>query len=847
MSQARANVRDRTRLEPQQVTWSCPAGALTFESTDKVAPVEGTIGQDRALRALRLGLELYSPGYNIYVSGFVGTGRTSTVNELLAEISPRCQVPRDRAYVRNFSDPDRPRLLTSRAGGAVEFQKDMRAFVQFLKERLPAVFEDKAVAQRRERIANRYSEKEQEQIREFQELLKSQGFALVSVQVGPVQRPEVFPTHEGRPLPPSDYEELVGQGKVTREEAERVMARLPELQAELHERMRQGRNLAREMTREIDRLHQEVGMAVIGGQIEDLLERYGEDRGVKEFLDEVRGDVLENLELLGTRAEGEEAAAAEQHYALYAVNVISDHSKTKGCPVVTATNPTYTSLFGTIERVPEGPGVWRTDHTMIKGGHMLEADGGYLLINALDILQQPGVWPALMRALKCCRLEIGVPENMLFGFTSGLKPEPIDLNLKVVLIGEPIYYDLLFRHDPDFRKIFKVKADFAPDMDLRSENLDHFAKVVARICEKEGLLPLSRSAIGRLAEESVRMAGRRDRISARFAQVADVVREADYWCKEEAEKIIRRRHVQRAIEEREFRLAGLDGRIQDLMEKDILIIRTEGAMVGQVNGLSVYDLGYHAFGKPTLITASTAVGQAGIISIEREARLSGGIYDKGVLIISGYLRRMFARKRPLALTASLCFEQSYSGVDGDSASITEIFALLSDLSGLPIDQGIAVTGSINQHGEIQPIGGVNEKVEGFFHLCHARGLTGTQGVIIPKRNVEDLMLGNDVLTAIRKGTFSIYAISSVEEGIEILTGVAAGARVEDGEYPEGTVFRLVEERLTQYLDALRGPTKEREDWKILNPPPPPCAPKAPRVPPGLPPKPPDAEDLESEE
>ncbi|MCU0724858.1 MAG: AAA family ATPase, partial [Planctomycetes bacterium] len=795
MTEREPNARERTRLRPEDLTWTCPEKALGFDSTDSVTPVEGTIGQDRALRALRLGLELYSPGYNIFVSGLLGTGRTTTVKDLLAEISPRCSVPRDRAYVRNFGDPDRPRLLTFGAGRAAAFAREMKEFVGHMRERLPAVFEEKEVTARRAEIEKRFEQMQQAKIEEFQDLLKSQGFALVSVQAGPMARPDVFPTHDGKPLPPDAFESLVEEGKVPGTEAERVRERLPELQGELRERLRQGRDLAREMSREIESLHRDVGLGVIEGELEDLREHFGDFAGVTMFLDEVQKDILENLPLLASREEGETAQAVDQFYRRYEVNVLSDHGKTRGCPVVIAANPTHTSLFGTIERVMEAPGVFRTDHTMIKGGAVLDADGGYLLVNALDVLQQPGVWPVLMRTLKCRQLEIGLPEFPFLGMTTGLKPEAIDLNLKVVLIGEPWYFEVLYRNDPDFRKIFKIKADFTPDMELKDENIEHFAKVVARICEKEGLKHLSREALGKLVEENVRLAGRRDRLSTRFAQVADIVREADYWCREEGEIVVKRRHVQRALDERAYRMSSLDSRIQELMEKDVLIIRTEGTAVGQVNGLSVYDLGYHSFGKPTLITASTAVGQTGIISIEREARLSGGIYDKGVLIISGWLRRMFARRRPLALTASLCFEQSYSGVDGDSASITEIFALLSDLSGIPVDQGFAVTGSINQMGEIQPIGGANEKIEGFFNLCRARGLTGSQGVIIPRRNVHDLMLPDALVEEVRNGRFHIHAISSVEEGIEILTGIPAGVRGEGGEFPEGTIYHLVDRRL----------------------------------------------------
>lgn len=830
-------VKRRTRVRLKDLRWSCPSGCMKFETTDKVVPVQGTIGQDRALKALKLGLELYSPGYNIYVSGLVGTGRTTTVKELLRELAPKCSIPRDRAYVRNFEDADRPRLLSFAPGDAVRFRKQMEEFSRYLKLRLPTIFEDKDVMSRREEIITRYGEKEQAALKSFQDRLGEEGLALVSVQAGPVPRPDIYPVYQGKPVAPQEFEQLVESGDIPQERLERIGLEIDEFRKELHEHLRRSRALAREMGEEIDNLHREIGLAVIEGQLEDLRERFVKNEAVMSFLAEIEKDVLDNLSLLANADDGDGAARAEAHLHSYEVNIVSDHSHTRGCPVIMASNPTQTSLFGTIERVMEPGGLWRTDHTMIKGGEVLDADGGYLLLSALDVLQQPGVWPQLMRALKSGQLEIGLPDMPFMGMTTGLKPEAIDLNVKVILIGEPHYYHLLYSHDPDFRKIFKIKADFSPDMALEDENLEHYAKVLARICVKEGLHPLSRKAIGRLAEAGVRNAGRKDRISTRFADIADIVREADYWCGQEGGKVITRDHVHRAIQERAYRSSAMDSRIQDLMEKDVLIIQTEGTAVGQVNGLSVYDLGYHAFGKPTLITATTSVGQAGIISIEREARLSGGIYDKGVLIISGYLRRIFARNRPLALTAALCFEQSYSGVDGDSASITEIFALLSDLADIPIDQGIAVTGSINQRGQIQPIGGANEKIEGFFRLCLARGLTGEQGVIIPKRNVADLMLHPEVVEAIRKKEFHVWSVSSIEDGIEILTGVQAGKRGRDGQYPEGTVFRAADDRLREYLEALHG--RGDVDWKPIQAPdiPPVQAAEVPADPPGLPPRP----------
>jgi len=813
MASENTSARDRTRLPAEKLRWICPDGCMEFDSTDGVAPIEGTIGQERGLRALKLGLELYAPGYNIYVSGLVGTGRRSTVQGLLSELAPTCGVPKDRAYVANFHDRDRPRLLTFEAGGAKNFRHRMEEFINLLKTKLPAAFEGKDMTERRDEIVKKFGEQEEEQLKEFSEKLKVEGFGLVSVQQGPVQRPDIFPLLDGEPKPPAALEEKVEKGEMQQEELDAVLGRIEELRDELTDHMRRGRGLAREMTKHVENLAREIGLSVIDGELDDIRWEYRGNTAVAKFLTEIQEDVLEHLPVLTIQDNAEAYQAREHLLRRYEVNVVADRSEQDGCPVIVASNPTFSSLFGTVEREMTGPGMWHTDHTFITGGALLEADGGYLILNALDVLMQPGVWQMLMQALKSEQLEIRVPEMPYLGMPSGLRPEAIDLSAKVILVGEPHYYNLLYGGDPDFRKIFKIKADFRSDMDLVDENLEHFVKVVAKICRKEKLLPVRRDALCRLAEAAVRFAGSQDKISARFAEAADVVREADYWCRQVGDKLITRDHMEKAIEEIKFRTGMIDARMQEMMEKDIIIIRTEGREVGQVNGLSVLDLGYHAFGKPTLITAAAAVGQAGLINIEREARLSGGIYDKGVLIISGWMRGMFAQRRPLALTASLCFEQSYAGVDGDSASIAEIFALLSDLSGVPIDQSFAVTGSINQRGQIQPIGGANEKIEGYFHLCLARKLTGEQGVIIPARNAGDLQLEPDVVKACEDGSFHIHAVSSVEEGIEILTGVPAGERDDDGEFPEDTIYGMVEARLDEFRDALMG--KEPEDFRPI--------------------------------
>lgn len=481
----------------------------------------------------------------------------------------------------------------------------------------------------------------------------------------------------------------------------------------------------------------------------------------------------------------------------FQVNVIVDNSETKGAPIVIETNPTYRNLFGTMERSVDRSGIWRTDFTKIRAGALLQANGGYLVVNALDALIEPGVWPALKRTLRNRIFEMQTYDPFYFITTSVLKPEPIEIDVKVVMIGDAFLYQLLYYRDEDFKKIFKVKADFDSVMPKEKKNVMEYASFIKKICSGENLIPFDSTGVAGVVEFGVRLAGRQSKLSTRFTFIADLIREASYWTKKDKSKYVTRKHVEKAIDEWIRRVSLIEDKIQELIEDGTIMIDTKGEVVGQINGLSVLDVGDYAFGKPTRITAQTSVGRAGVINIEREADLSGKTHNKGVLILSGYMRGKYAQDKPLVMSASLCFEQSYSGVDGDSASSTEVYAILSSLSGLPLRQDIAVTGSVNQNGEIQPIGGVNQKIEGFYEVCKAKVLTGTQGVIIPHQNVEDLMLRTEVVEAVKKGKFHIYSVKTIDEGIEILTGVKAGKRRKNGTFEKDTVNYLVEEKLKE--------------------------------------------------
>lgn len=794
---------------PEQLRWCCDAASFDFETTSDIQPLEGIIGQERALKALKLGVELYADGYNTFVCGLSGTGRATTIQQLLQRIQPPCAPAPDRCYVHNFHRPDQPHLLTVPRARALPFRKDVDRAIDFLATRIPQLFEDDKFQGARGLILDRYGAQEKEMLEVFSEQLKKEHFALAELGGGGTT---VVPVVLGQPVPMEKLEEMVVGGQVDVAQARQIGERREQLQKQFVTLYRKTLELQRAMNLELELLEKETASVLVDSAIEDLKEKYNTDR-VPEHLEAVRSSLLDNLSLFKTKAEGEEAEAARlllhpqptgDPFWMYRVNVVLGHEDGEGCPVILETSPTYTNLFGTIQRTYDLRGVARSDFSDIRGGSLLQADGGYLVLNALEAVTEPGVWKALKRALTHGRLEIQSAADWLthLGGTA-LKPEPIPVNVKVILIGETYLYDLLYAYEDDFKTIFKVKADFDSVMNRTPEAVRQYAGLLRKLCEEDKLCPFHKEAVAAVVEYGVRRGGRQDKLSTRFSEIADLAREACYWARQEQSQSVQRAHVEKAIVERIERHNLIESKIQELIEKGVLLIDVTGERIGQVNGLSVYDLGSYSFGKPVRITASSAMGRQGIINIEREANLSGRLHDKGMAILSGFLRQKFAQAKPLSLAASVCFEQSYSGVDGDSASSTEIYALLSSLADLPIRQDVAVTGSVNQKGDIQAIGGVNYKIEGFYDVCRAKGLTGTQGVILPIENVPDLMLRLDVVEAIRAGRFHLYPVATVDEGIEILTGVKAGERQPDGTFEEGTVNALVDKRLRDLAEGLK--------------------------------------------
>jgi len=800
-------------LSPEKLRWRCDPSKVPYATSAESPSIGSEIGQDRALRALRMGVEMTAQGYNIFVCGLSGTSRGGMIVRMIEGIGPKSQLSPDRCYVNNFKNPDRPRLLSLPPGQANSFRKEMQSGIEFLRRRIPQVFEGEPFQRQKARIVDRYTQREKELMDDFTRRIAREQFALGRMQVGAVALPEIFPVLDGAMVPIEEIPKLVQEGKIESTAAENLERKYDQFRQEFTVVYRKTLTLSRELASEMSYLEQEAASVLVDGVIEELKEKYA-DAHMAEYLEEVRQHILDNLDPFKEREGEEEQPAPEvatgirperterDPFRVYGVNVILSHSDHEGCPVIFETIPTYANLFGTVHRSYDARGGWSSDFMDLRAGSLLRADGGFLIMYALDVLTEPGVWRTLKRTLNHSTLEIQ-PVDAFFPFsTPAMKPEPIDIRVKIVLIGDREMYELLYNFEDDFKKIFKIRAEFDDEMNWDEEVIRHYCGRLRKLCDDENLLPFDREAIAALMEHGVRQAGRRGKVTARFFDIADVARESSYAAHQEHKSLVTAAHVRQALAAKIDRHNLIEMKIREMIEKGLLLIDVCGERVGQVNGLSVMELGGYAFGKPVRITASVALGKSGIINIERESNLSGHIHDKGVHIISGYLRKTFAQDKPLSLAASVCFEQSYSGVDGDSASSTEIYALLSALADAPIRQDLAVTGSVNQQGDIQPIGGVNEKIEGYYDVCCVKGLTGKQGVLIPVENVDDLMLREDVIEAVSRGRFHIFPITSINEGIEILTGMKAGSRNGAGKFEENSLFERADNQLRRMAQTL---------------------------------------------
>ena len=791
----------------ENLRWRLDPSTFPVNTTEDLEPLEEIIGQKRAVEALKFGMGIDRQGYNVFVTGMAGSGRMSTVKRLLKEMSKKHRVPDDLCYVSNFKNTDSPILLRLKSGEGVTFKNDVNSFVEALRKQIPQIFESQEYINLKKEVMGAYESKGKSFFKSLDEKVKKEGFALVDIQIGQMKRPEVMPIVDGNPMHIDQVEAMVEKERYPKDEFETMKEKYTRLREEIEQIFLDLRDLQKEVQEKIEEMDRVTFMKNASDLSAPILKKH-KGKPIKEYLKNMLEDMADNLQIFMPQPQAQipgitPAIPGMDHLQPYMVNLLVDNSKQKAPPVIVESYPTYRNIFGSIERIVDRAGVWRTDFSKIKAGSLIKAIGGYLVINLMDAILEPGVWQALKRALNSEKLEIQTYDPFYLFTTSGLKPEPIDLDVKVVVVSDAYLYNLLLNYDQDVKKVFKVRADFDAAMDKNEATILQIARFIKRKTEEEGLRSFDRTAVAALVEQAVRMTGRQEKISTSFSEITDLIRESDYFAGQKNGRIVKEDHVEKAVEARRLRSSKVEEQLQEMIDRGTLMIDVEGAVVGQVNGLAVYSTGDYAFGKPSRITASTSMGRAGIIDIERESDMSGNTHNKGVLILSGYLRKKYAQDKPLTMSASIAFEQSYGGVDGDSASSTEIYALLSSLSGVPIKQNIAVTGSVNQKGEIQAIGGVNEKIEGFFDCCLKKGAKNNQGVMIPESNTKDLMLRKDVVEAARRGRFHIYPVKTIDEGTEILTGKKAGTKNAKGVYPKGTINYMVDQKLKELAEGLK--------------------------------------------
>lgn len=797
-------------MPAEKLRWNCDPDLLGFDTTAELPDFNNAIGQKRALRSIEFGLSVEGSGFNIYVSGETGTGRTSTIASILSKRAKSEPQPHDWVYVNNFKDSDSAISLDLPAGKGSELAEDMKELIEAFRNDIPKALESKEYENMRAELLDSYQSTSNDLFQGLEKGAEKLDFSLQRTVSGLV----IVPLKSGRNYTQEEYDAL---NEKKRLKLEKQGKQLTEQLNEVLRQVREQEKLTKDALAQADR---DVGMSCLGHRLNPLREKYAEIEKVLAYLDSVQKDILNTLDDFKPQSgqpqiPGIRLPRQEPTFDRYQVNVLVDNKDTDGAPVVFESNPTYNNLFGRIEHAMQYGGVAVTDFTMIRSGSLHRANGGYLVIDAREVLMNPFVWDSLKRCIRNSEIRIeDVLEQYRFMTMVSLKPEPVQMRAKIVLIGTPWIYYLLFHLDPDYRKFFKVKAEFDSSVARTPEIMHDYSLFVASHCRAEGLLPFHNSGVAALLEHTARMADDQSKLSSQFMEIADLIREISFWASKADRTIINGDDVRAAVEESLYRVNRIEERMQELYDNGTIMVDTSGVVVGQINGLSVIDLGDHTFGRPTRITAMVYTGYDGMVNIEREVKLSGPIHDKGVLILTGYLGGTFATERPLSLSASICFEQSYDGIDGDSASSTELYALLSALSGVAIKQGIAVTGSVNQRGIVQPIGGVNYKIEGFFAVCRAQGLTGQQGVMIPKSNERHLMLHEDIVQAVNAGQFHIWSVETVEQGIEILTGTRAGQRNKNGKYPKGSIYQLVDTRLRTMADKMKDQKQKPKAKKL---------------------------------
>jgi len=792
---------NKFRLNEEQLNSLCPLSSFNFNTTADLEPLNDIIGQDRAVEALQFGLTIDKKGYNIYISGLTGTGRSSYANSITRTRAEKIEIPSDYVYVCNFKQPDRPKVIKMPTGQGGSFKKAIESLIDQLLNEMPAKFEGADYETKKVAILKHFQVQNMELIKKLNEVAKEYKFVFKETDKGLV----TLPLKNDKVMSEEEYNEL------TPEEIEELRSNSEKLNIITIEFFGQIRNLEEETNKALNSLDESIGKNLIDIHFEKLRKKYADNESILEYIENLGKDIIENIEYF----QGKDEEVSEQQKLLmqfkkeddflnrYKVNLFVDNSELKHAPIIYETNPSYFNLFGSIEYKNE-MGVLRTDFTQIKPGSVHMANGGFLVIQIKDILSQPYSWETLKRVLKTGKSRVeNINGKSGYVVTSTLKAESVPINIKVILIGDSYIYQMLYNLDEDFKKLFKIMADFDVEMDRNEENIVKMARFIATHCKEVKLLDFTKGAVCKVIEFSSRLASHQKKLSSQFNHIIEILYEADAWAKLDGVSVITEEYVRKAINKQVYRNSKYEEKLNEMYEDESLLIDVDGTKIGQINGLAVMGTGQHQFGKPSRITASAYMGKAGIVNIEREVKKSGSIHDKGVLILSGYLGSKYAQEDPLSLSINIVFEQNYSVIDGDSASSTELYAILSTIAQVPIDQSIAVTGSINQKGEIQPIGGANEKIEGFFDICKIKGFTGKQGVIIPIQNVSNLMLKEEVIEAVSKGEFHIYAISNVDEGIEILTKIPAGEKDKNGQYPKGTINYLIQQRLKSLAKSKR--------------------------------------------
>ncbi|MAE64488.1 MAG: hypothetical protein CMJ18_09480 [Phycisphaeraceae bacterium] len=780
---------DALRVEGARLRWCCDESSLAFETTAELEPLAGVIGQDDAIEALRFGLEINAPGQNIFVRGLTGTGRMSLLEELMQQISPACPLADDRCYVHNFEHPSRPSLITLGRGQARPFAARIDELIEFIRSDLVPHLSSESMRTRQAALEEEVQRRMRSLDEPLQKELAANELALMPVKMGQTVKPAIFPVRNGKPVSPDEFAQLRSQGQIDDETARRIQEKSNEFAKRLRE---VGEKIA-----EIQEVHRTALRQLFEDESRSVLDDWI-TRIERQFPDEAVGRFLSGMveDLVGKRLG--QLKESTDFLAQYRVNVVQPHGVDDGCPIVIENVPTIQNLLGSIEREFLPGGMVRSDHMSIQSGALLRADGGYLILEARDVLNEPGAWKVLVRTLRSGRLEVIPTEFQAFWAGPSLKPEPIEVNVKVILLGDPGLYQLLDHADPDFSHLFKVVADFDTTIDRDQRGVELYARVLARIAKKEKLLPFSRTAVAALTEHGARIAGQRERLTTRFGRLADLAREAAFAAGKQGKSRVDGEEVREAVRSNRRRGDLPARRFRRMISEGLIQIETSGMQVGQINGLAVVHAGPLTYGFPSRITATVGAGTAGAINIEREAQLSGAIHTKGFYILGGLLRHLLRTNHPLAFSASIAFEQSYGGIDGDSASGAEMCCLLSALTGVALRQEVAMTGAIDQRGHVQVVGAVAEKIEGFYDTCLDTGLSGSQGVIIPRACLEDIMLRPDVVAACDEGTFHVYAVHTIHEALEVLTGQPAGRCNESGEYPDGTLLHAAVAKVREY-------------------------------------------------